>query len=198
MNPLEFLSPDDKLDIEFARTERKPIERDLRIPVARWLLARGLIPVCEVYSLRNCDMVGFELQEKPFRLTKMVAIELKMVDVASVIRQCTNHLGLANETWAAMPPVSLRSIQKFANAGIGLLQVSNGEVKIILESNVRTVKLDRWVKVAARRREEYKTRFAHPEFLSEKTLQCRPQTNDISIHGDDSESKKEASADGAH
>lgn len=33
-------------------------EFELRQPVAKWLLSRGLIPILECGSLRNCDMVG--------------------------------------------------------------------------------------------------------------------------------------------
>lgn len=141
------------------------IERELRVPIAKWLLARGLIPVCEVHSLGNCDMVGFELQTKPFRALRMVAIELKLTAVAGVIRQCRSHLERANETYAAMPPVSAKSVEKFRAAGIGLLKVEGNSVSVVLPAIPRDVVVSRWTKVAARRREEYKGRLGCPEFL---------------------------------
>lgn len=150
------------------------LERELRIPVARWFLARGLIPVCEVYSLRNCDMVGFELQVKPFRVTQMIAVELKLYNVSQVIRQCRNHLSLATETWCAMPPLSTRNQDKVKAAGIGLLQIEGGTCIPIWPAEHKNVDVGRWTRIAARRRTEYEGRLGCPQFLKQPKIVRSP------------------------
>ena len=138
-------------------------EFDLRIPVANWLILRGLSPICEVQSLRNCDMIGVGFEAKI--LSSLVAVELKLSDIAGVLRQCGLHGDIVNETWAAMPPQSLRTIERFKAAGFGLLSVIGHDVSVIVPSPVRIVPLERWQRVARSRRNEHKWRMEHPQML---------------------------------
>jgi hypothetical protein len=143
------------------------IEFDLRIPVANWLLSRGLVPVCEMYSLNNCDLVGFAFNERK-KLCRMVAVELKLSNVAEVIRQCRSHRWHANEVWAAMPTVSAKQQKKFRDLGIGLLCVEGEQVAVVCEPELFERTLDElkpWQNVARRRRDEYKWRMQNHRML---------------------------------
>lgn len=97
-------------------------------------------------------------------LTYMVAVELKLSNVAGVIRQCLNHQPRANETWAAMRPISKRMVEKFRALQIGLIFVENN-VEVILPAPIYERNLQRWRNVAMRRRHEHETRLLTPNFL---------------------------------
>jgi len=139
-------------------------EFSLRIPVANWMLSRGLSPVLECQSLGNCDIVGIRFDRKPLRLTELVAVELKLFDIGSVRSQCVHHRGRpVTETWAAMPIcLSVSQIKKFKDMGIGLLHVEPELVTIISEADRFNDCELSWWKNLLRRREEYKWRMKDP------------------------------------
>lgn len=145
------------------------IEFSLRIPVCRWLIARGLSPVLECASLSNCDVVGCRFTEKPIRLVEMVAVELKLHDVGGVIRQCSSHLRREiHEVWAAMPMARAKKVwDRFGD--IGLLGVEGDLVEVIVPATVKTtVDMDglaNWKRAMWTRRNEWKWRIEHPLML---------------------------------
>lgn len=147
-------------------------EFEMRLPVARWMLLRGLSPVCEVGSLNNCDMVGVRFAEKPVRLVEMVAVELKRQDVAGVLRQCTTHqIYGVTEVWAAMwPEVARRNIDRFAVEGIGLLAVTTDTLtEVLAAKRVEGRDLSRWAPAMRRRRREYEWRMSNHNMLRRTT-----------------------------
>jgi hypothetical protein len=140
------------------------LEFEMRLPVARWLLSRGLSPVCEVQCLGNCDLVGVRFEEKPVRLVEMVAVELKMRDIAGVIRQCSMHAACCvSEVWAAMlPDVAARNRTRFVNAGIGLLSVTKAGVDVLAPAPRKAdCDLSPWKNAMRRRRNEHEWRMKH-------------------------------------
>lgn len=146
------------------------IEFELRIPVAKWLLSRGLSPIVELRCLNNCDLVGARFEKNPTKLVELVAVELKLKNVTEVIRQCEHHEGRpVTETWAAMPPeVANKNSRRFDVAGLGLLAVSvdSGLVEIVCKA-VRhdDADLTRWQKTMWRRRDEHLWRMKNPNML---------------------------------
>jgi hypothetical protein len=144
------------------------IEFELRIPVARWLLKRGLHPILEVSCLGNCDLIGAAFQTKPIKLTEIVAVELKLSDITGVLRQCRSHVNRGiGEVWAALPlEVALRKKDSF-DSDIGLLSVdvTSGEVYEIVPATIRTTKrniINYSQNALKRRRNEYKWRLNNP------------------------------------
>lgn len=144
-------------------------EFELRLPVCNWLLSRGLKPVVEVGSLRNCDVVGLEIAAKPLRIVRMVAVELKLADVTGVLRQCSRHVaGKVNEVWAAMPAdVTERHKLRFAGAGVGLLAVADGSAAVVVAPAVVGEGPQHWNRFRGliRRRDEYLWRMKNPMML---------------------------------
>lgn len=153
-------------------------EHEMRLPVARWLLSRGLAPVCEVQSLGNCDLVGVRFELKPLRLVELVAVELKLRDVPGVLRQCRNHMrrGVSEVYAALLPDVADKHFMTFAADGIGVLAVHPNEVVLRLDA-VRFPYRDlrRWLPAMRRRRNEYQERMRHPLMLSTRTLRHQKQ-----------------------
>lgn len=144
------------------------IEFDMRRPVCHWLLNRGLSPVLECASLGNCDIVGVRLEGKPMRLLEVVAVELKLTDVAGVMRQCDRHMQRGTtEVWAAMPIARANDVRiRFVDTGIGLLGVGSDVCAVLVEP-VRREGLDfsRIRSAMMRRRDEWKWRINHPQML---------------------------------
>jgi len=140
------------------------IEFELRIPVATWMLSRQLVPVMEMASMRNCDMVGFRFSLKN-KVEYMVAVELKLRNVAAVLRQCRVHAYVASEVWAAMLPISQKNTQRFRDAGYGLLIYESGEIVESVQPRIferDAEHLQRWQRTAWRRRSEYLGRMTRP------------------------------------
>lgn len=142
-------------------------EFDLRKPVCRWLLERGLSPVLECQSLNNCDVVGVKFIERPLQLVEMVAVELKLKDLAGVLRQCERNDYHSTETWAAMPlEFARKHRESFVQRGYGLVGI-NGESCVELVQPIRheARNLTRWKSAMRRRRDEWKWRIKHPQML---------------------------------
>jgi hypothetical protein len=139
------------------------LEIELRLPVARWMLARQLTPTMECYCFRNCDMVGVQWDEK--KVKHIAAVELKLTNVAAVLRQCKHHHHKASEVWAAMLKCSLRMQEKFKEARVGLLLYDEGEMREIIQPAVHEHPdhiLNRHRQTLWRRRKEYLNRMTRP------------------------------------
>ena len=114
----------------------------------------GLTPMLEMGSLSNCDMIGVAFDGK--KLARMIAVELKLRNVAAVLRQCHRHYTRGFETWAAMPPISNKNQARFADAGIGLLEVVGGDCFVALSARKQPpMDLSRWQRPTWNRRAEY-------------------------------------------
>lgn len=154
-------------------------EFDLRIPVANWMLQRGLIPILEMYSLNSCDLVGFEFHGRSIK--RMVAVELKLKNVAEVIRQCQRHLSKATEVWAALPPFNWHNLDVERLHGVGLLEVRDAKVTELIRPVINEERnLKRWMNTAWRRRKEYLWRMTHPQMLKYPAMKlaCGNLTNE--------------------
>ncbi len=122
-------------------TDRNPIEwygeRAMRKAVCEWLVSIGYVPVFEVW---NCDIVAGKWSERTGRakpsLLSAIAVELKLDDVAGVIKQCKAARLRYDLAFAAMPEERVDrmredTIGKFVEAGVGLLEVGESvSVKI--------------------------------------------------------------------
>ena len=107
------------------------IERHMRIPVARWMMARSMTPVMEMYCMSNCDMVGVRWSGR--KMETVIAVELKLTLAAAVLRQCKAHTQKAHEVWAAMMTCSKKQQAKFADAGVGLLLMDGYAVREVVQ-----------------------------------------------------------------
>lgn len=113
-----------------------PRESDMRESVKQYLLLRGFVPVVEFW-LHNSgitDIVAGAYAPRVGRripeLQEVVAVELKLNDVAGVIRQAKLNRHLSDWSFAAMPEPRIRkmrddTLNKFGEHGIGLLSVGD-------------------------------------------------------------------------
>lgn len=147
-------------------------EFELRLPVARWLLSRGLSPIVEAGCLRNCDLVGIQVEEKPrTHISRVVAVELKLTDATGVLKQCVDlqqwGRKRVNEIWAAMPPVPAhKNCVRFACHGIGMLAVDGEEVTVVSGPAVTEgLVFKKMFRALLRRRDEHLWRMKNPMML---------------------------------
>lgn len=150
------------------------IEFDLRLPVAKWCLSRGMSPILECWCLRQCDIVGarFDRVSRKWTLVEMIAIELKLHDVGAVLKQCTRHRGHVNETWAAMPAaVANEKWKRFDGTGIGLLAVEGAVCEpLLLPHRFEGLSFEYWERPLGRRRDEYLWRMKDPQMLRSRAM----------------------------
>lgn len=115
------------------------VERDMRAPVIRYVEAMGFKVVCEMwFSDGICDIIAAKFGDRPNRfippLESCIAIELKMTDIAGVLRQSIANQYKAIGSYAVMPKtvidkMRVYSFDKFSKASVGLLSVDEeGEV----------------------------------------------------------------------
>ena len=114
-------------------------EFDMRFPVKQWLASQSYSVMVEFVLI---DIVAVQYGERRGRaippIRELIAVELKLHDVAGVIRQASSNLHLADKSYAAMPEQRIEAmrsdtIRKFIDAGIGLLSVGES-VQVIIES----------------------------------------------------------------
>ena len=117
-------------------------EFDMREPVCNWLLIQDFCPAVE-FRLCNhsCDIVGSRYGERPAArrippLLELWSVELKMDDVAGVIRQAKKNARRSNRSWCAFPDFRIAkmrdsTIDRFENEGLGLLSVGS-KVEVII------------------------------------------------------------------
>ena len=108
-------------------------ERWMRKPVCAWLVAQGFLPVFEVcISCRQADIVAGRFEGRS--LVEAVAVELKLSAISEVIEQAAGNARTVGLSYAAMPVDVVNGMReatfmRFANAGIGLLAVSQEDVE---------------------------------------------------------------------
>jgi hypothetical protein len=138
-------------------------EREMRPIVARWLEGLGYTVVFEYPCLWDapgiCDVVGVRFAERTGRripaIDSLVAVELKLDDVAGVLDQCYNNRLAVHESYAAMPTERIErmrpeTIRRFTLQSIGLLAVApSGDVEVVIPPNDR-VRRALWRKVRQR------------------------------------------------
>lgn len=117
------------------------IENDMRPHIVNWLLRNGYEDAHECQIGGWCDVAGFRFATrvgKPLpALLDVVAVELKMLDVATVISQAVGNQHHVNASYAAMPldrcnRMRGATLDKFHNAGIGLLAVDGSNVSVLI------------------------------------------------------------------
>lgn len=146
------------------------LEGSLRKPVAEWIITQGMTPVFEVRLSGQCDVVGFEFEPKLPRvapkLKRVIAIELKLEDVADVLRQAKSNSCHVDLSYAAMPfervgRMKESTLNQFRDSGVGLLSVStSGRVDLVIPARTNTDESMQWKRSALcrtgwRRREEW-------------------------------------------
>ena len=104
------------------------MEGALRAPVINWMISRCMEPVFE--AVANIDMLGVRWLPRTGRSVPDIeyvdAVELKLEELSGVLRQAVNNCYRAHRSWCAMPHARIArmkdaSIQKFRDAGVGLL-----------------------------------------------------------------------------
>jgi hypothetical protein len=90
-----------------------------------------------------CDVVGVRFAERIGRpippVLLAVAVELKLTNVAAVIRQARYNLHFAHESYCAMPNTRCAkmlpaTLERFRAARVGLLSVSVDQVEVLIKS----------------------------------------------------------------
>lgn len=159
-------------------------ERFMRRAVCDWLVSQGLTPVFEVHlGTHLCDFVGFEFGERVGRkippLLRTLAVELKLDDIAGVLRQCKACRYRLHAAYAAMPAercqrMKKKTLTKFTEVGVGLLAVSES-VEMVLPAMHCDPQVGGWWKVAIprrlwRRRDEWQPRLEEWEQLQKASF----------------------------
>ncbi len=122
------------------------IENDMRPAIVNWLQRCGYYDAHECLIGDYCDVIGCMWSERIGRskpnLLEMICVELKMRDIAGVIYQAKGNHYHCNLSYCAMPldfcnRMRPKSIERFINAGVGLLSVDGTAVDIQLFSNYK-------------------------------------------------------------
>lgn len=126
-------------------------ERELRQPVHEWLTREARTKVMyEVLMAGYCDMVAVLFAQRTGRLIplllRITAVELKLSDVAGVIKQAEHNRWHVHASYAAMPLARCRrmlpaTVQKFRASGVGLLSVGPS-VEVLVEPSRPVAGLD--------------------------------------------------------
>jgi hypothetical protein len=143
-------------------------EREMRAPVADWLRANRYLVAYEFHLCHMVDLVaghfGYRHGKAIPPLEHTIAVELKLDDVAGVIRQAKNNTYFVNRSYCAMPAsrcLTMRAstLALFAQANVGLLSVSSDEtIEVVVSPGEGKQANDRTTKGLWRRvRNEYKT-----------------------------------------
>ena len=121
-------------------------ENAMRPAIVGWLNRNGYYAAHECLVGGYCDVIGCMWSDRVGRrkpeLLEMICVELKMRDIAGVIRQAKGNHYHANLSYCAMPldfckKIQKRSIQKFIDANVGLLSVDEHKVEIVLYSEYK-------------------------------------------------------------
>lgn len=115
-------------------------EKELRPIVDLWLQRQGYQVGHELLLSGYCDVVGFLFDKRTSRyipcLLKVIAVELKVSDVAGVISQAECNRYFVDKSFAAMPAercqsMGQKTLSKFKKSKVGLLAVGDA-VEIIV------------------------------------------------------------------
>lgn len=133
------------------------IERDMRPAVDAWLLSEGMLQTLyESRIFHNADMVGVRFANRVGRaippLVAVRVVELKLSDIAGVLRQARRHREHPVFSYAAMPAdrierMRLDTLQRFAATGVGLLAVTGESVATVVSPQMSSTS---WGDVPAR------------------------------------------------
>lgn len=148
-------------------------ERSMRQQVCQWLIDKNFIPVFEVHlaTFGATDIVAGRfayVDTKAPPLVDVMAIELKVCDIAGVLRQATNNRHIVPWSYAAMPASVCARMRKKTQAmfwlnGIGLLSVGDTVTEIVAPKKFDVCE-DRWQMLRKRlwrRRDEWQKRLTH-------------------------------------
>jgi hypothetical protein len=144
------------------------LEGLLRPPVAQWLHSQGMNPVFEVMLGGCCDVVGVRwgvrVGKRIPAIIETHAVELKLHDVAGVIRQARWNRHGVTFSWAAMPSERFTKMRpgtlaQFEEWGIGLLEVGK-DVVVRVPASRGESSGDHLAKKLWRRRGEWSQRLA--------------------------------------
>ncbi len=117
------------------------VEADMRFPIVDWLNQQGYEDAHECQMGGYCDVIGFRFARRTNRripqLLTVIAIELKMSNVAQVVGQAIGNLYYSNASYAAMPQERCNKMREttkrqFLDNGIGLLSVDRNIVKVLI------------------------------------------------------------------
>ena len=119
------------------------VERDMRPPVDAWLRAQGMTDTLwESFLFQNADLVGVRFVRRVGPaippIERCIVVELKMCDVAGVLRQCHRQRHYPAEAYAAMPRERVArmrpaTVERFRTIGAGLLSVNGDGVQVVIE-----------------------------------------------------------------
>lgn len=133
------------------------LEREMREPVHAWLNRDAPTDVIYEFLMAGyCDMVGIQFADRVGRAIPQVvlatAVELKLTDIAGVLRQAQGNRHFVHESFAAMPAercgrMQPRTLDRFVAAHVGLLSVGNA-VEIIIPAGKPwpTLNIEYWRK----------------------------------------------------
>jgi hypothetical protein len=112
---------------------QRTAEEDLRDPVRKWVMGRGLCPRDEVPRCGKVpDVIGLSGDNI------VLAIEMKVSDWQRALYQATLYTMFANESYIAMPEnkreLLLRNIRRFERWDIGILIVNKDNNVCLLRS----------------------------------------------------------------
>jgi len=108
-------------------------EAEMLPAVETWLREQGCVSLPETkLAWHLCDVVGVKFAERTGRripaIETVIAVELKVNDLAGVRRQTAANGPYAHYSWAALPAervlrMAKRSLASFLSKGIGILAV---------------------------------------------------------------------------
>jgi len=110
-------------------------ERELREPIAQWFRDRGFYCAYErLFPSGYCDILAFRFEPQTSRsiptLTELIAVELKLRDVAAAITQARGYAWSGARSFVAMPEnriakMRLATLDKFRENEVGLISVGD-------------------------------------------------------------------------
>lgn len=127
-----------------------PKEFALREPVCQWLVDNQYWPELELRRAGYiCDIFGAKFGPRPGPkrvppIIDVMAVELKLEDMAGVLRQCKRHATYCERVYAAIPAARYQRLREatkhqFVNAGIGILTVDGVHVEVAISCFVRQI-----------------------------------------------------------
>jgi len=119
------------------------VERDMRQPTIEWLRGRGFVTTAERMIYGYVDVVAARYGKRPSPgrkppLLETIAVELKMSDVAGVIKQASDNRNAVDWSYCAMPASRIdkmrpATLERFREAGVGLLSLDADGVSVAIE-----------------------------------------------------------------
>lgn len=143
-------------------------EFDLRKPVIEFFERKGYICLVECYLCGGfCDIVALKYFERVGRkipdIKFLLAVELKISNIASVVRQAEKNIYRSNASFIAIPKerfMKLResSLNRIKNLGLGVITIDGNSVKVKVLPKASKPKLTKRLKKKLWSRVKYGTR----------------------------------------